>query len=355
MVQSKSEKLILLTGNEAVGRGALKAGLRFFASYPMTPATSIMHFLASRQKKNKIIVKQVEDEIAAINMVIGASVAGARSMTATSGGGFALMSEALGFGSMIETPFVCVIVSRPGPATGMPTWTGQADLRLVMHAGQDEFPRIILAPGDALEAYKLTFDAFNLADKYKLPVLILSDKLLGESYFTIQASDLRIIDMIQKRDTCSKIFLANSDEHNAAGYSDDSAENRVKQMIKRMSKLENIIKDKALGLPNWYGPKKADLTLICWGSTKGVVYEFISTNQDKKINMLHFNYLYPLDVQRIRKELNKIKSSICLEGNYSGQFADFLCEKTGYKCDKKINKFDGRPFFVQDLIKKINE
>ena len=179
-------KTILITGNQAIALGALKAGLKFYAAYPMTPATSILHFLARHEHQYKIIVKQTEDELAAINMVIGASVAGARAMCATSGGGFALMTEALGFGGMIETPLVCAVVSRPGPATGLPTWSAQGDLQFVLHAAPDEFPRIVLAPGDPIEAFYLTFAAFNLADKYQAPVLILSDKLLAESYFTVE-------------------------------------------------------------------------------------------------------------------------------------------------------------------------
>jgi 2-oxoglutarate ferredoxin oxidoreductase subunit alpha len=390
---NKSNK-ILITGNEAIALGALRAGLKFYAAYPMTPATSILHFLAGHEHQYKIIVKQTEDELAAMNMVIGASVAGARAMCATSGGGFALMTEALGLGGMIETPLVCAMVSRPGPATGLPTWSAQGDLQFILHAAPDEFPRIILAPGDALEAFQLTFAAFNLADKYQVPVLILSDKLLGESYFTVkkdqfekrdfridrgeiisnvksQMSKMQIKNQksnsvferyevtdtgISKRSlpgTPNHLFIANSDEHDEFGLSEEDSKNRVQQMSKRMRKLKTIVKDRALSLPQWYGPKKAKITLIGWGSTKGVCLEvlknFYPALAGARINVLHFNQLYPLDIKRVQAELSKIKKSVCVEGNYSGQFADYLFGKTGYSVDHKLLKYDGRPWFVEEL------
>ncbi|MEK9165295.1 MAG: hypothetical protein AAB525_00330 [Patescibacteria group bacterium] len=374
---NKSSRL-LLTGNEAIALGALKAGLKFYAAYPMTPATSILHFLASHEHQYKIIVKQTEDEIAAMNMVIGASVAGARAMTATSGGGFALMVESLGFGAMIETTLVCAVVSRPGPATGMPTWSAQGDLRFLTHAAPDEFPRIILAPGDAVEAYQLTFKAFNLADQYQVPVLILSDKLLGESFFTVEKSQMlegdyqnskfKIQNFNQNYErykvtesgvsarsipgTRGHLFIANSDEHDEFGYSEEDSENRVRQMSKRMRKLETIVKDDVMDAPKWYGPKNADITLICWGSGKGACLEVMSNV--KLVNILHFSHIYPLDIDRVKRELAKIKKSICVEANYSGQFADYLYEKTGFKVDRKLCKYDGRPWFMEELAANVN-
>lgn len=394
---SKSQQNILITGNEAIALGAIKAGLKFFAAYPMTPATSILHFLAGHEHQYKIIVKQTEDEIAAMNMVIGASVAGARGMTATSGGGFALMTEALGLAAMIEAPIVAAVVSRPGPATGMPTWTAQGDLRFVMHAGPDEFPRIILSPGDALESYHLTFKAFNLADKYQLPVLILSDKVLGESYFSVDKGDMKISNsqFLQPEDdppsaeisnqilnpksqiseykrygvtesgisprlipgTPNHLFIANSDEHDEYGYSEEDSQNRSNQMSKRMRKLETIVKNGDSGMPRWYGPEKAELTLICWGSSKGTCVEaacIINLKlKIKNLNVLHFSHIYPLDVDSVKRELAKIKKSICVEGNYSGQFADYLYEKTGYSVNQKLCKYDGRPWFVEELAKRV--
>lgn len=373
-----------MTGNDALCFGALKAGLKFYAAYPMTPASSILHNMAASEHDYKIIVKHTEDEIAAINMVIGASLAGSRAMCGTSGGGFSLMVEGLGFGAIIETPFVVYVGTRAGPATGMPTWTGQGDLRFVMHASQDEFPRIILAPGDAAEAFQLAYRAFNLADRYQIPVIILSDTYLADCLFTISASDFIVQDKIDrgaiirpedaenlKIETWNKpykrydprggcvspraipgtkghLFLANSDEHDEYGYSEEDPENRVQQMEKRMKKLETIIQNGDAVAPSWYGPEQAETTIVCWGSTKGVAQEVLK--HAKNVNVLHFNYLYPLNTKIVQKELEKIKRSICIEGNYDGLFYSYLYEKTGYRCDETFFKYDGRPFFTEEVV-----
>ena len=386
------QKNILITGNEALALGALKAGLKFYAAYPMTPTSAILHFMAAHEHDYKIIVKHTEDEIAAMNMVIGASLAGARAMCATAGGGFSLMVEGLGFGAIIETPFVCVVGGRPGPATGLPTWSSQGDLRFVMHASQDEFPRVILAPGDPSEAFRLAYRAFNIADRHQIPVLILTDKHLGESSYTVSMDDFTVDEPIDRGKIIPKegdpnnrnkaykrydwevkdgvspralpgtpghLFLANSDEHDEYGYSEEDGVNRIHQMEKRMRKLESFVKAKEAGLPVWYGHKKADITLICWGSTKGTCVEVslkLKAQSSKvlfktkpSINVLHFTHIYPLDIKRVKKELAKIKKSVCVECNYSGQFADYLYEKTGYKVDRKLVKYDGRPWFTEEL------
>ncbi|MBI4359710.1 MAG: hypothetical protein HY564_01280 [Candidatus Jacksonbacteria bacterium] len=384
----KKERYVLMTGNDALCLGALKAGLKFYAAYPMTPASSILHTMAASEHDYKIIVKHTEDEIAAINMVIGASIAGSRAMCGTSGGGFSLMVEGFGFGAIIETPFVVYVGTRAGPATGMPTWTGQGDFRFVMHASQDEFPRIILAPGDAAEAFQLAYRAFNMADRYQIPVIILSDTYLADSLFTISVRDFEVRDPINRgaviriedTDNVSEakwnkpykrydpaapngispraipgvkghIFLANSDEHDDYGYSEEDAENRKKQMDKRMKKLDAIVKNNDAAAPNWYGRKKANKTIVCWGSTKGVAQEALKHAKD--VNVLHFNHLYPLNTKIVQKELNKIKRSVCIEGNYDGLLYSYLYEKTGYKCDETFLKYDGRPFFVEEVIEKV--
>ncbi|PIY95692.1 MAG: 2-oxoacid:acceptor oxidoreductase subunit alpha, partial [Candidatus Kerfeldbacteria bacterium CG_4_10_14_0_8_um_filter_42_10] len=184
---------MVLTGNEAIALGAIQAGCKFISAYPMTPATPILHYLASQQKNHNLIVKQTEDEISAITMAIGANYAGVRAMTCTSGGGFALMVEGLGLAGITETPLVIAEVQRPGPATGLPTWTEQADLQFIIHAAQGEFPRIVIAPGDVEESFYATQSAFNLAEKYQLPVFILSDKLLGESNKSQEFFDPKIV------------------------------------------------------------------------------------------------------------------------------------------------------------------
>lgn len=387
---TEKEKHVLMTGNDALCFGALKAGLKFYAAYPMTPASSILHTMAASEHEYKIIVKHTEDEIAAINMVIGASLAGVRAMCGTSGGGFALMVEGLGFGAIIETPFVVYVGTRSGPATGMPTWSGQGDLRFVMHAAQDEFPRIILAPGDAADAFQLAYRAFNLADRYQIPVIIMSDTYLADSFFTVSVSDLAVREPIDRGKvvypsdtenfpetewnkpykrydytaeggvspralpgTRGRLFLANSDEHDDFGYSEEDAGNRTQQMEKRMKKFETIVQAGDGGAPNWYGPKGAGLTIVCWGSTKGVALEVLK--HVKKVNVLHFNYIYPLNTKIVREELKKIKRSICIEGNYDGLFYSYLYEKTGYRCDETFFKYDGRPFFVEEVIEKVKD
>lgn len=382
-MQANETQKLLISGNDALALGAIKAGLKFFAAYPMTPASSILHFIAGHEHEYKILVKQTEDELAAINMTIGASLAGVRAMCATSGGGFALMTEALGFGAMVETPLVVAMVSRPGPATSMPTWSAQGDLRFVMHAAPDEFPRVILAPGDPVEAFHLTFKAFNLADKYQIPVIILSDKNLAESYFTVEQDQMEqgdftvnrgeIISNLKSQNyndlfgrydvtesgvsprsipgTPGHVFCANSDEHDEYGISDEESANRVRQVDKRMRKLETIERDQALALPRWFGPAKAKKTLITWGSNKGSCLEVLKYRDD--VNLLYFSELYPLDAARVQAELKKIKRSYSVECNFSGQFADYLYEKTGFKVDEKVLKYDGRPFFVEELVNRI--
>lgn len=383
----KQDKKFLMTGNDALSLGALKAGLKFYAAYPMTPASSILHTMAAREHPYKIIVKHTEDEIAAINMVIGASLAGARAMCGTSGGGFALMVEGFGFGAIVETPFVVFVGTRTGPATGMPTWTGQGDLRFVMHAAQDEFPRIILAPGDGAEAFQAGYNAFNLADRYQIPVVILSDTYLADCLFTILESDFTIKEPIDRGaiirpedvenlapelwnkqykrydttfgpvspraipGTKGHLFLANSDEHDEYGYSEEDDVNRAQQMEKRMKKLEMIVKDGNGGVPALYGPKRAEKTIVCWGSTKGVAIEALK--HLKKVNVLHFNHLYPLNTKLVQKALRKIKYSFCIEANYDGLFNSYLYEKTGYKCDETFLKYDGRPFYTEEVVKRI--
>src|SRR3989338_4673930 len=185
---------LFMSGNEAISAGAIKAGCKFFAAYPMTPASSILHTMAAFEKDYNIVVKHTEDEIAAMNMAVGANFAGVRAMTATSGGGFALMVEAFGLAAQTETPLVVVNAMRPGPATGMATHSGQGDLRFILHAAQDDFPRIVVAPGTVDECFYLTFQAFNLAEKYQLPVVILTDKYLGESFRTVEPfrTDLKV-------------------------------------------------------------------------------------------------------------------------------------------------------------------
>lgn len=366
---------IIVNGNDAIVLGAIAAGLQFSAIYPMTPITGILHQLAQHQGKYGYIYKQPEDEISAINMSIGASFAGARSMTATSGGGFSLMAEGYGLAGMTETPLVIVEGMRPGPATGLPTWSEQGDLRFVLHAHQGDFLRIVLAPGDAKEAFELSMKAFNLAEKYQTPVVLLVDKNLCEhdqsfeqfdpSAYQINRGKINVdIKPDYKRFQLSEdgisertipgtgnFLIANSDEHNELGYSSEEADNRTQQMEKRMKKLETCIKED-MEEPQLFGPENADITLVSWGSNKGNILDAME-NFDN-VNYLHIAWLNPFPGEAIKASLAKAKHIINIECNYSGQLAGLIKETTGITIEDKLLKFDGRPIFTEEIVEKIN-
>ncbi|MBN2454869.1 2-oxoacid:acceptor oxidoreductase subunit alpha [Candidatus Woesearchaeota archaeon] len=368
----------LLTGNEAIGAGAVASGCKCFVAYPMTPASSILHYLAENAKKYGIAVRHAEDEISVINTAIGAAHAGARTMTATSGGGFALMVEGYGLAAMTETPLVIVEVQRPGPATGMPTWSGQGDLRFVMHAHQDDFPRVVMTPGDVEEAYYCAAYAHNLAEKYQTPIIIMSDKHLAESHKTAEKFDhsLKIergelIDSATdyKRYKLTKtgisprllpgakgaIVVANSDEHNEYGYSCEEIENRNKMMQKRMKKLDMLAKE--LPAPKLYGPEDAELTLTGFGSVKGAILDAIKILEKEgiKVNFLHLIYVSPFPDKSVKEALSKAKKVISVENNFTGQFAGLVREKTGKNITKRFLKYDGRPFYPEEIAEKVRK
>ncbi len=381
-----SQKM-LISGNEAVAAGAVKAGCKFFAAYPMTPASSILHNMAAFEKTYNIVVKHTEDEISAINMAIGASFAGARSMTATSGGGFALMAEGLGLAAQTETPLVIAEVQRPGPATGMATHSSQGDLRFVLHASTDEFPRIVIAPGDVGECYDLTIEAFNLADKYQMPVIILSDKYLAESY---KAVDTLKTDVIIDRSTLltdneaekqssylrykitgsgvspravpgqkNCMFVASSYEHDEEGRECENEENRIAMHNKRFRKFETAAKDTAKkGIAaKLYGNGVADFSIVSWGSPKGPILEAMKMLEKDGINVnyLQLIFLSPFPSETVA-EIMKKSRTIVVENNKTSQLSGLIKEHTGLGVDYKILKYDGRPFLPEDIfdgVKKI--
>jgi 2-oxoglutarate ferredoxin oxidoreductase subunit alpha len=380
---------ILVSGNEAIAIGAIKAGCKFYAAYPMTPATSILEYLESKEAEAKIIVHQAEDEIAAIHNALGASTAGVRAMTGTSGGGFALMNEAVSLSGMTETPVVIVEAMRSSPATGLPTWTGQDDLQFIIHSGHGDFPKVVLAPGNPKEAFALIQEAFNLADIYQCPVFCLSDKYLSESQMSVDVSDFNTLVKINRGKllltkapknykryeltnngissrTIPGIlngeFIANSDEHNEFGFSVEGyTEDRNKQMNKRM--LKNKVLRQNIPLPKIYGPAKAQIGIISWGSNWGSILDvlktekFIITNKYSKktlVNYIHFNYLYPLPVEKIKKIFKQYRYLILIEQNYSGQFGKLLAEETGIQIENQLLKYDGRPFFRQEIVDYLN-
>lgn len=382
-VRQGHKKRMLLNGNEAIAMGAIKAGLKFYAAYPMTPASSILHFLAAHDRDYKLVVKHTEDEIAAINMAVGASFAGVRSMVATSGGGFALMAEGLGLAGMTECGLVLVLAQRPGPATGLPTWTDQGDLRFALHAGQGDFPRVVLAPGDVEECFELAFAAHNLADKYQLPVIVLTDKYLAEARQTVpffDQGDFKI-QISAPADTSSLepngrfgryavtpsgvsqrpqpgqaggMFTANSDEHEPTGLANEEADNRLEQINKRMKKVQSLrpeIKDPV----RLYGSAEAEVTLVGWGSTKGAILEAMKVlaKQNKQINYLQVRCLEPFPIKEVDAVLRQAKRRILIENNYTGQLGGLIREKTGINIDEKFLKYDGRPFHPEEIVTKV--
>ena len=372
----KKEPRLILNGSDSTSLAAVASGLQFSAIYPMSPITGILTNLAKFQTDSKFIFKQPEDEISAIVMSIGASFAGARSMTATSGGGFCLMTEGYGLAGITETPLVIIEGMRPGPATGLPTWNSQGDLLFVLNAHQDEFPRLVLAAGDLTEAFYMTMEAFYLADKYQTPVVVLLDKNILEHEQSVPKFDISAYRIDRGKMTIDfspefkrflltedgvsprtipgvgNFFIANSDEHDEKGFSNEEIENRNNQMNKRMRKLQTFIKND-LPKPTIYGNENADLTIVSWGSNKGSITQAISEFQN--VNYLHLTWMNPFPTEEVTKILNMSKKLVILECNYSGQLATLIRQHTGIDITDKILKFDGRPFFVEEITEIINE
>ncbi|MDD4496532.1 MAG: 2-oxoacid:acceptor oxidoreductase subunit alpha [Methanosarcinaceae archaeon] len=386
---------MLINGLQAIGLGALLSGCKFYSAYPMTPSTGIMNFLASKAEQYGIIVEQAEDELAAINMALGASFAGVRAMTGTSGGGFALMNEGLSLAAMTETPLVLAEVQRPGPATGLPTRTEQADLLFVLHAGHGEFPRVIYAPGTPKQAFYLTNKAFELAEKYQVPVFILADQYLGDTQWTYGGfdtvkliyNDYRLRDkdlegvLEYKRHTftgsgisplavpgeCGRhLVVTDSDEHDEEGHIIEDAETRVLMMQKRLLKKLPLLRREMEG-PLYYGigcsenpggSELPEILLAGFGSTYGVMKEVVDMlSKDRKIAMLHFSEIYPLPEPEGFDFLAILKNAglaICVENNATGQFAKLLRAETGFEFTCQINRYDGRPFTAEKLVEEIH-
>ncbi|MBU2495229.1 MAG: 2-oxoacid:acceptor oxidoreductase subunit alpha [Candidatus Omnitrophica bacterium] len=375
---------LFLTGNDALSLGAIKAGCKLLAAYPMTPASPILHYIASKEREYQIVVKHTEDEIAAMNMVIGANFAGVRAMTCTSGGGFSLMVEALGMAAQSETPVVVVVGQRPGPSTGQPTHTGQGELQFLISASQGEFPRIIIAPGDATETFRETFNAFNLAEKFQVPVLILTDKYLAESYTDwseLKDDDLKIdrgkllteaqlsaeqnylryqitSDGISPRSIPSQqngIHVATSYEHDESGWYQEDPAGVKKMYDKRFAKMPFILKE--MKEPKLYGPDEAQITLLAWGSTKGPVLEALErlANEGIAANLVHLTYLWPLPVEALSGLIKNAQKTIMIEGNYTGQLAQVIRQETGLKIDHILTKYNGQPFYPAEICAKVKE
>ncbi len=376
---------MLIAGNDAIGLGAVSSGLKFFSAYPMTPSTGIMNYIAGKEEEYGIIVEQAEDEISAINMALGASFAGVRSMTGTSGGGFALMTEGLSLAGITETPVVIALAQRPGPATGLPTRTEQGDLQFAIYGGHGEFPRIIYAPGSPEQAFYQTNKAFDMAEKYQVPVIIMTDQYLADTQWTFDSFDtsklkytdyrLRGKELEElpdyKRYTCTEsgvspmalpgksvhLVVTDSDEHDEEGHMIEDAETRILMTHKRLFKKLTLIQ-KEMEPPVLYGPDNPEIILAGWGSTYGVIKEAVDLlSENHNISMLYFNEIYPLplfDKFNYMNILQKAKLSLCIENNASGQFAKLIRSETGFEFMSKINKYDGRPFTLDTLAGEID-
>jgi 2-oxoglutarate ferredoxin oxidoreductase subunit alpha len=379
------EDQLIINASEAIGIGAVRAGLKFAAIYPMTPINALITFLADHAKRLNIVYKQPEDEIAGINMAIGASLAGVRSMVATSGGGFALMVEGLSWAGMIEAPLVIDLGMRVGPSTGMPTWSEQGELQFVIHAGHGEFPRIVLAPADAADAYDLTVDAFNLADRYQVPVFLLTDKYINESQWCVPVSrvsgdvvvdrgkllktvpaspaggpggsfkryDLSAADGVSARSVPGQkggFYIANSYEHDELGFVTEKPEARVAMAAKRLKKFEAMKKD--VKPPAVYGDDQAEVTFITWGSTRGPVLEAMKILK-KKSRLIHYSWIYPFPTEESIKLLSSSTRLIDVEQNGTGQLASLIREHTGIVIKDKLLKNDGRVWYPEEIAERV--
>lgn len=375
---------LLINGNNAIALGAIAGGLDFYSAYPMTPATSIMTYLAKKQVEVGLVVDQAEDEISAINFAIGASYAGARAMTGSSGGGFSLMVEALGLAGITETPLVVVNSQRPGPATGLPTRTEQSDLSFLLTASHGEFPRIVLAPRNAEDAFYQTTKALNIADKYQTLVLLLTDQYLADSTVTIPKYDLSKVTIdryISKGEDLSsneeykrykvtesgisprlipgnsknQVVIADSDEHTEEGHITESAEVRVEQMDKRFRKINSIKED--LEEPEYFGNDDIDILLIGWGSTYGALKESVNILNESgiKVGALSFGDIYPLPKENLNKYVKKAKKIINVEQNFIGQFGKLVTQETGILMNYNVLKYDGRQITGNEIADKVRK
>ncbi|MDB1948083.1 2-oxoacid:acceptor oxidoreductase subunit alpha [Clostridium tertium] len=375
---------ILINGNNAIALGAIAGGLDFYSAYPMTPATSIMTYLAKKQVETGMVVDQAEDEIAAINFAIGASYAGARAMTGSSGGGVSLMVEAFGLAGITETPIVIVDSQRPGPATGLPTRTEQSDLSFLLTASQGEFSRILISVRNAEDAFYKTVKALNLADKYQTVVILLTDQYLADSNITIPKYNLNNIEIERyisngeelKEDeeykrykvtqsgisprmipgnSKNQVVLVDSDEHTEESHITEEAEVRNAQMEKRMKKLELIKKD--IEEPEFIGKEDLEILLLGFGSTYGALKDAVEelNNQGEKVGALSFGDIYPLPEESLRKYAKQAKKIINVEQNFTGQLGKLITQETGILMTYSILKYDGRQICGNDIVARLRK
>jgi len=376
---------MVVSGTEAFALGALAGGCRFVAGYPMTPGSLVLHWMAAHSARYGVVIKHTEDEIAAINMAVGAAHMGARALVPTSGGGFSLMVEGLGLAGMTETPVVVYNAQRPGPSTGLPTRHEQSDLLFMLYASQGEFPRFVLAPGTHEQVFVAGWRSFNLAEKYQTPVLVFSDHYLATAMRTLDPdafdfdavqidrgelladTELDALDepYLRFRVTGSgvspravpghpkAVWVSDSDEHNENGSITEEADVRVAQMDKRLRKMVGMVEE--MSAPGLYGPAEAETTFVCWGSTVGPLREAVDrlnagAGKPARANLLHMVDLWPMPVDAASRALGTARRLVAVEVNATGQMAQLIRTYTGRLVDDKILKYDGRPFTPQEII-----
>ena len=379
--------LAVWAGNDALAMGGAAAGVKFYCAYPMSPSSGVLHWMAQNARNLGIMVRQVEDEIGVANMAIGAAHAGCRAMCGTSGGGFALMTEAVGAAGMMEIPVVFINVQRAGPSTGVPTKTEQGDLWQVLGASQGDFERFIVAPLSALDCYNTMPELFNLVDKAQCPAIVLSDLLIGEGRFSVDPDDIDMQPTIDRGDLITQPAPANgymryqntesgvspralpglegyvhivaTDEHDEDSVliSDEFTNPLKRRMMveKRARKFQDIIT--AIAPPELEGPADADVTLVGWGSTYGVIKEAIEQLAEKgvKANQLPIKWIVPFHADAVTEILSSAKQVIIVENNYSGQFYRYMRSETGLSVHGHIRKYDGEPFMPHHIVEGVLE
>ncbi|OYT42193.1 MAG: hypothetical protein B6U78_01935, partial [Candidatus Aenigmarchaeota archaeon ex4484_224] len=371
----KNEKRIFISGTEAFGLGAIFSGIDIYFAYPMTPSTPLLHFLSERQLKYNFLVKQLENEIAVANAALGASYAGAKVMIGTSGGGFALMSEAMSLQGVSEVPLVVYLAQRVGPAVGVPTYTAQEDLKFVLNIGHSEFPRVVIAPGDPKEAFEKTVEAFYLAYKYRVLAILLSDKHLSESNFTFENFEEPKIErsrfLIEPKEDYKNYLItedgisprtypgskaivkATSYEHDEFGITTEDPEWIKKMKEKRIRKFESLEKEvkERFEMVKVYGNGKN--LIISWGSTKGAILDFLKKNNQFKF--LQILYIEPFPKDIVKKEIENSEKVFVVENNSTSLLSQVIKEKIGIEIENKILKYDGRPFTPKEIEVRLNE
>ncbi len=376
----KWEDCMLLTGAVAMGMGTIHAGVRLYAGYPMTPSSPLLIYIAAVQNETGMVIKQAEDEITAAQMVSGAMFMGTRALTATSGGGFDLMSETLSMNGIIENPTVFVLAQRPGPATGLPTWTAQADLLMAIHTAHGEFARCVMAVSDSEDSFPLMNDAFSVAEEFQISTIVLTDKQIAEALFTQPKYNQKKIKISRgslitdpkalaklksddRYDTNAKdgisprwlpgakaaTYVAQGDEHGPDGSVDETSHNAIAQLEKRMRKL-TALKAK-LPEPELIGDENPEFLFVSWGSNKGPIEDILKSDEfkDKKVGYLHYTYLWPLKTEKLLALAKNAKKTILIECSYLGQLGLLIRQETGFSFSDTILKYDGRPFFLEEL------